>query len=476
MKKLVLFSAFFAFLFGLSAQNTLTLTFQGQDQNGAYFQLDSVQIENLTQGWTETLVYPDTELILTVSVGINDYTCWDNTSIYPNPFEGNTILAIGEMQGGPVHLRVTDVQGRLCAEYSGIVPSGSNTFSISLKNPQLYFVTIKTMQGVYSTKLVNVGFGDANRIALAGHYDMHPGVDYMKKLRFDSEETFVLGDEMRYTGYATIDGEYRVSEVVSQEQMEDDTIGLVFFKDGIPCSNMLTVLDHEGNEYPTLQVGPQCWMAASMRATTSPSTGAYLVTALSSQNTYSGKMAKWYNNDSTTYAPQNYGLLYNWNAVVDTFNTDMGEFSLGGNSFAVSAAFSSPRRGICPEGWHVPSDAEWTALVNYVKSQPEYYCDNAPTKIAKAFASQTGWESNNGACAVGNNMAGNNALGFTAFPGGFFGNGSFSSVRAYAAFWTASQSADGTAHTWGLYNNNSGMYPSANSNKSYCYSVRCLRD
>lgn len=476
MKKLVLFSAFFAFLFSLSAQNTLTLTFQGQDQNGAYFQLDSVQIVNLTQGWTETLVYPDTELILTISVGINDYTPWNNTSVFPNPFEGNTNLSIVDMEVGPVHLSVTDVQGRLCAEYSGIVQSGTNTFSISLKNPQLYFVTIKTTQGVYSTKLVNVGSGNTNHIALAGHFDMQSGLDYVKKLRFDSEKTFVLGDEMRYTGYATIDGEMRVSEVITQDQLEDDTIGLVFFQDAIPCSDMPTVTDHEGNVYSTLQVGTQCWMAENMRAATSPSTGTNIVYNSSVQNSYSGKMARWYNNDSTTYANTSYGLLYNWNAVVDTFNMALGEISEGVDSYAVNVAFTGPRRGVCPEGWHVPSNAEWNALVNYVKSKDEYYCGGASTKIAKAFASTEGWVSNSTACNVGNDMESNNSLGFNAFPSGFFGNGNFSSLREYSAFWTADQNGAGSAKTWGLYYNNYGMYPSGSSNKSYGYSLRCVRD
>ena len=474
MKKLVLFSAFFAFLFSLSAQNTLTLTFQGQDQNGAYFQLDSVQIENLTQGWTETLIYPDTELILTVSLGVEEYTHGCDIMLFPNPFEGNAILSVANMQGGPVHLSVTDVQGRLCADYSGVIPSGTNNFAISLANPQLYFLSIQTAQGVQSTKLVNIGSGNTNRIALVGHLDMQPGLDYVKKLRFDSEEIFVLNDEMRYTGYATIDGEMRVSEVITQNQLEDDTLGLIFFQDGIPCSNMPTVTDHEGNVYGTLQVGPQCWTAANLRTTTSPSTGTMIVNGTSA--TYSGKMAKWYNNDSTTYATMNYGLLYNWNAVVDTFNTDLGESSVGGESFVVSAAFSSSRRGICPEGWHVPSNAEWNALVNYVKTKEEYYCGGASTKIAKAFASTSGWASNSTACNVGNDVSSNNALGFNAFPSGFMSNSGFSSLASSATFWTASQNAANTACTWSLYYNNAGMYPSSNGNKSNLYSVRCIRD
>lgn len=477
MKKLFFFCVIFIMVYGLFAQNTLSLTFKGQDQGNAYFQLDSVRVENLTREWAETIIYPDTEMILLVSVGVDDNDFWRDVLIVPNPFVGNAVLCVGNMQEGPARLKVTDVQGRLCAEYSGVVQSGTNAFAISLTTPQIYFVSIQTERGSKSCKLVNVGYGDANRIALVGHPDMESGQDYMKKQMFESEALFVLGDEMRYTGFATIEGEMRVSEIVTQEQMEDDTIALVFFQDGIPCSNMPTVTDHEGNVYPTIQVGPQCWTAQSMRALTSPTTGTYLLNVTPSQYSFSGKIARWYNNDSTTYAALNYGVLYNWNAVVDTFNTVSGETSVEtASSQAVSAVFPDGRRGICPQGWHVPSNAEWSALVNYVKTKEEYFCNYSSLNVAKAFASTTGWTSNSSLCAAGNNMESNNALGFTAYPEGFFGNGAFSSLGMDSTFWTADQNTSDKGKTWGLYYNNSGVYPSSNSSKSYCYAVRCLRD
>lgn len=479
MKKSALFVFCLTLLTGVYAQSTLSLTFVGQDQSHSYIQLDSVQISNMTRGWSQTIFYPDTELVLDVSVGVENYYMDRCVQISPNPFDGRAILIVENFyEKQSARFSVTDVQGRLCAESYGYVGEGTDIFTVTLTQPQIYFFTIQTDRFRLSWKLVNIGHGGSNRIDFVEHREsLDASGEYNTKgLRFVSDSTFVLGDEMRYVGYATIDGEMQVSEPVLKAQMADDTVGLVFYRDGIPCSNMPTVVDHEGNVYHTVQMGPQCWTAESMRATTSPSTGTSIVSSSSTSNTYSGKMAKWYNHD-TTYAAMNYGLLYNWNAAMDTFNMDLGEVSIDANNAnAVSVSLSENRRGVCPEGWHVPSNAEWNALVNYVKTKEEYQCGNVPTKVAKAFASTVGWASNSTACNVGNDMGSNNATGFCAFPAGFMGNSGFSSVTSSATFWTASQNSSNTASTWSLYYNNAGMYPSSNGNKSYLYSVRCIRD
>lgn len=478
MKRIILLFACFVLVTALSAQNTLSLTFKGQDRGGAYIQLDSVHVENLTREWSETLIYPDTELILSVTVGVEEYDLCHDFIVYPNPCWGNAYLSKSHMPDRPVRLTVTDVQGRLCAEYSGTLQSGTNVFHITLANPQLYFVSVQTAQGVRSQKLLNASCGDANRVVLVSHYDeeSEPGVDYLKKMRFDSDNLFVLGDEMRYTGYATIEDEMKTSVIVTQEQMEDDTIGLVFFRDRIPCSDMPTVTDHEGNVYTTVQIGAQCWTRDNMRATTSPTTGACLIPSGAASLSYSGKVARWYNNDSTTYAPQGYGLLYNWNAAVDTFNEALGELSVSASvEDAANVSFAGPRRGICPEGWHVPSAAEWTAFVNYVKAEGIYACDNSANKIAKAFASQTGWNNNSTACAIGQNQSANDALNFTAMPAGYIGSGGFISRGETTGYWSSSQNSIQKAYTWDLFFNNTGIYQTGNS-KSQAYSVRCVRD
>ncbi|MBO7630357.1 MAG: fibrobacter succinogenes major paralogous domain-containing protein, partial [Bacteroidales bacterium] len=244
----------------------------------------------------------------------------------------------------------------------------------------------------------------------------------------------------------------------------------------LSCPAAPTVTDHEGNVYATVQIGDQCWMRENLRTTTSPSTGTYLIPAAGTNYTYTGKQARWYNNDSTTYAPMNYGLLYNWNAAVDTFNTTFGETSVNNTSSnAMSVNFTSHRRGICPAGWHLPSDAEWDTMTTYVGSQSEYVCGENNNHIGKALALDTGWNNSANDCAVGNNQASNNATGFSAVPAGYCIGSSFGFAGYYAYFWSSSQLSGSHAHYYPLGYDYAYVYRT-NFPKYLGYSVRCLRD
>lgn len=235
-----------------------------------------------------------------------------------------------------------------------------------------------------------------------------------------------------------------------------------------------TVKDHQGNAYNTVQIGNKCWTRENMRCTTSPSTGTYIVKSPADTNSCSGKMAYYYK-DSVMSA-NSYGLLYNWYAAVDTFNVELGETSISTDSRdALDITFSGRRRGICPQGWHVPSDAEWTTLTDYVSDQFEYQC-NSNTTIAKSLASTTGWYTSSLTCVVGNDLSSNNATGFTAVPVGDY-TFNFDSFGGSACFWSATQKNKQNAYFRMLSYLGSDVHRSETGNyKMYGYSVRCVRD
>ena len=249
----------------------------------------------------------------------------------------------------------------------------------------------------------------------------------------------------------------------------------VTFVTSFTCGSNTT--DHEGNVYHTVQIGQQCWMRDNLRTTTSPSTGTYLIPSASTGSTYTGKQARWYNNDSATYAPMNYGLLYNWNAAVDTFNTAYGETSVNtSSSYAVSVTLTDHRRGICPAGWHLPSDAEWTILTDYVSSQSQYICGNDSSYIAKALASTEGWNTYSGTCAVGYDPPANNASGFGAIPAGMLPLPGYEGYAGEtASFWSSTQFSIDFAYSRSLWNSGANVNWNGDS-KSFSRSVRCLRD
>lgn len=251
---------------------------------------------------------------------------------------------------------------------------------------------------------------------------------------------------------------------------------------GQPCPNAPTVTDHEGNVYNTVQIGTQCWTRENLRTTTSPITGTYLIPPANTTYTYTGKQARWFNNDSITYAPKNYGLLYNYNAAIDTYNLEFGETSVvTAGDYERGFDFVGHRRGICPLGWHLPSDEEWTTLAYYVSSQDscvsEFATYNNRTWIAKALASTTDWNNSINTAAVGNNQQTNNITGFSALPSGGYGFlgygvcGFMRNVGDYANFWS-------TNHLYPriFINGNQFVARGEGYGTLSCFSVRCLRD
>ncbi|MCQ2271843.1 MAG: fibrobacter succinogenes major paralogous domain-containing protein [Bacteroidales bacterium] len=280
----------------------------------------------------------------------------------------------------------------------------------------------------------------------------------------------LTGLEANTTYYVRAYAVNSVGTAYGNQESFTTTVGPV---DGQPCPGTPTVTDHQGNIYNTVQIGSQCWTRENMRCTTSPSTGTIILEASPTSYSYTGKKA--YYVDGSSSNTSTYGLLYNWNAAVDTFNTAYGETSTNtGSSNAVNVTFSGNRRGICPQGWHVPSDAEWTQLTNYVSSQSGYVCGSNNGNIAKVLASATGWNSDTNTCAVGNNPSGNNAAGFSALPAGCY-YGYYVNFGSGAFFWSATQYSSNIAYYRYLFYFNANVYRHYND-KNNGFSVRCLRD
>ena len=215
------------------------------------------------------------------------------------------------------------------------------------------------------------------------------------------------------------------------------------------------VTDVDGNHYDAVQIGNQVWMAENLR-TTRYADGTTIPLGSSTSTIKSYR----YNPHNSANNVPTYGYLYNWPAVMH-----------GASS---STANPSGVQGVCPNGWHVPSNAEWTQLTNYVGNQPQYQCNNSGDNIAKALASTTGWNSSTNTCAVGNNPSTNNATGFSALPAGSY-DGSYDDFGYDALFWSASENYDNDPYGRFLSWGSAGVY-GFNDDKSYGFSVRCVRD
>jgi uncharacterized protein (TIGR02145 family) len=218
-----------------------------------------------------------------------------------------------------------------------------------------------------------------------------------------------------------------------------------------------TVSDYDNNEYNTVQIGSQCWMKENMR-TTHYANGTSITKGSTSQASTS---TRYY------YKPSNstvYGYLYNWPATIGP------------------SSVSTNNQGVCPTGWHVPSDGEWTQLIQHVGSQSQYVCNNNSYYVAKALASTTGWSSSSYSCDVGySSYTTNNATGFCAYPAGYFAllpphtSGVFDEIGDVASFWTCTASNSNEAYSIDFYYDNS-IVDQDSYDKSIGYSVRCVRN
>jgi uncharacterized protein (TIGR02145 family) len=196
-----------------------------------------------------------------------------------------------------------------------------------------------------------------------------------------------------------------------------------------------TVKDIDGNAYHTVDLGTQVWMVENLKVThynngenipniTDGEAWSNLTTGASCS--YDNKVAN----------SKVYGTIYNWFAIIDN-------------------------RNVCPSGWHVPTDAEWTVLTNYLGGE----------SIAGAKLKEKGtthWKRPN--------TGATNESGFSALPGGFRNyDGIFYDRGYYGFWWSATKGKTGVAWGRGMY------YFYGDVNRDYNemtdgFSVRCLRD
>ncbi len=210
-----------------------------------------------------------------------------------------------------------------------------------------------------------------------------------------------------------------------------------------------TVFDIDGNSYNTVLIGTQCWTKENLKVT-KYNDGTVIPDETANTAGWGG-LATGARSDYTGVASYiaSYGYLYNWYAGTDS-------------------------RKICPIGWHVPTDGEWTSLIQFtVPTETVSATVNgtqSPTAGGKLKSTSILWNT------ATSPSPGTDNFGFTARPGGYRGNdGSFNSIRDRAVFWSASVSSDFNAWYCLLNIYYSGVYRS-NFNKSFGASVRCLRD
>jgi uncharacterized protein (TIGR02145 family) len=217
------------------------------------------------------------------------------------------------------------------------------------------------------------------------------------------------------------------------------------------------VTDIEGNQYPTIKLGNQEWIAINLKTSKFRNGDAIPLVSDSTQwaaiwnggNPTGAPAWCYYNNNSANNAV--YGKLYNWYAIAD-------------------------QRNVCPNGWHVPSDAEWNQLINFI--DPYNTNSGQSSDYAGGAMKTTGTLQNRQGLWNHPNNEATNVSGFAGTPGGVRGL-SFGNIGTEGHWWSSTESIPSFTAFYRSLVYGSGTIlrgGPAGGAKSTGYSVRCIKD
>jgi uncharacterized protein (TIGR02145 family) len=420
MKKLLFLLILFCAL-KTNGQNYLII-FEG---SGASSSVSTVKVENLKTGTSLILNGSDVlRLNFTTDVISSETDQSSLLKLYPNPASDNVTLEIFPPVAGDFIISVLDVSGKPLTHYQGNSYKSGQSFHLSGLKNGIYFINVKGLNYNLSGKLISNGKTN-------------------DKINIEKISNLIQGDESKKTGsenkgtMATIDMAYTSGERLKFTGISGNYSTV---RTAIPTANtrisfnFIACTDDDGNNYPVVPIGTQTWMGENLRTTKfTDHSGIANVTDHVAWYELTTPAYCWYNNDIANKSV--YGALYNF-------------YSVNSNK-------------LCPAGWHVPSDNDWTVLTDYLGG----------LTIVGDKLKETGnahWSS------IFNSAT--NETGFTALPGGtryIYENGGliFEYINTTAIFWSGTM-----PYTRSVYGEKADVFRGAFSSSKFGFSVRCIKD
>lgn len=348
------------------------------------------------------------------SVEIN--SIYDDFAVFPNPSCGQTRLRFYSEQHDEININLVNTAGQILASNRRKIAQGFHNFNIKISHRGIYMISVIGNKNRFAQKVLNTDISDKNSIEYIGSNF------YEQKRKSAVASNLIVVHFFVYSGN-------KITKIADSLN-ESKTYEVEFH----------TCQDGDGFNYPIVQIGEQWWMAENLR-TTNYNDGtpiSFLKEADDWDQAKDGAYC-WYDNQEISYKQSN-GALYNWYAV----GTDR----------------------LCPTGWHVPSDDEWTTLTEYVGGSA------VTGSILKEFGT-THWQAPNANT--------NDEIGFTALPNGFRkNNGNYFQLGESGNWWTATEREYNNMdiYAWGrkLRYNSEDVSKNSYNHKGCGYSIRCSKD
>lgn len=409
------------------------ISFEG---SGDITNVDSTLIQNLTQGTSQT-VYGSDQLNLVESItGMNPLSDKKDKilSIYPNPAIEYCTVEFRAPKSGEIIIELYDISGKKVLQNSRYFERGTHLIQVSGLGYGFYNIHLKSIDFNYTGKIVSQSkTRGLAQITYTGQTHNPDNETLLKNKNAEVQMQYSAGDRLKFKAYST-----NYSTVVIDIPAESKTISFNF----IECT------DKDENNYSIVEIGTQIWMAENLKTTKFP--GGNEITLVESNTEWDAltqnDIAYCFYDNSSTYA-NIYGAFYTWGAVM--------------NGAASSDDNPSGVQGVCPDGWHMPSDAEWTELVDYLGGE-----STAGGKMKDVGTIL--WDSPN--------TGATNESGFSALPGGYRNtSGDCITIEETADFWSATLDASNFGWFRYLRDNNSNLERST-YNRPAGLSVRCVKD
>lgn len=431
----------FLSLFDLQSQD-FEVSFNGGDA-----EIDSLIATNLSSG--EAIKLPgDSTLILRESANtIRPIQDGRNliTITYP-PDAGYAFIHYPSRSERKISIQLSDISGRVLAKKDFVAHEGINQYTLSAWQHGVYIVSIFDENDLYSAKALLSG-NNTNSLS----YSAILKTGQANILKSASDDPYVLiyspGDVISYKFYSGL------SMTIIHEEPGTSTVLSPEFH---------ACVDFDANSYSIVEIGDQWWMAENLRSTSNADGSEIPLVEIDHMwiglpNTVGA--CCFYNNDQSL----GYGALYNYTAAVN------------GTPYGGSVHI----QGVCPNGWHIPSNEEWSELKNYlILNAYNWDGTRAGNKVAKSLASTSGWIHADYDGNVGRMQTDNNSTGFNGIPAGYRGHetGWFLDESISANWWSSNEYSASEAYRWFLERNSDSLALLGSNNKEIAYSVRCIKD
>ncbi len=440
-------SALFALLCmaGVHAQElSVDLTFTAVN-NAACVRLDSIKVINRSVWpWGGTVIYwPDTTFTVNITPGNSLlYVGYSNgfpvgikdpgngreefrlSQNQPNPVSEQCAIHLYVPGNGSVVMKVADLQGRELLNAQWQPGRGHHAFRFKPGAGGMFFLTALFNGESRSIRILSTAAGHGRNCTL--EYD-----GYRESINAPKTPGIAMAGAGEESGIL--------------DQPTGNKTYTFQFASNIPCPGTPTVT-YEGQVYNTIQIFSQCWLKENLNA------GTMIPGSLDQTN--NGIMEK-YCYDNNPDSCTKYGGLYQWNEMMQ-YTTQQGA------------------RGLCPPGWHLPSDEDWMVLEGAVDSQ--YGIGDNEWDINQAFRGFDAGDRLKSASGWSLNGNGSDLYGFSGLPGGNrFENGMFSNSGVHGYWWTSTVFFPQYAGRRELFSGSPEVGRDGH-NIEYAESVRCLRD